>query len=74
MKTAMSALGSAHAKRHTAMSTTSMRNEDDDEGEAGAKPGEVEGKDIDPDAMAFIHAKRKVDDLQRAKKQEKRIH
>lgn len=35
--------------------------------------GEVEGRDLDPDALAFIQAKRKVDDLQRAKKQEKRI-
>jgi len=35
--------------------------------------GEVEGKDVDPDAVAFIKAKRNVDDLQRAKKQEKRI-
>jgi len=34
---------------------------------------EVEGRDVDPDAMAFIKAKRNVDDLQRAKKQEKRI-
>lgn len=34
---------------------------------------EVEGKDVDPDAVAFIKAKRNVDDLQRAKKQEKRI-
>ena len=33
----------------------------------------VEGRDIDPDALAFIKAKRKVDDLQRAKKMEKRI-
>ena len=33
----------------------------------------VEGKDIDPDALAFIKAKRKVDDLQKAKKAEKRI-
>lgn len=33
----------------------------------------AEGKDIDPDALAFIKAKRKVDDLQKAKKAEKRI-
>lgn len=31
-----------------------------------------EGKDIDPDAMAFIKAKRKVDDLHKAKRQEKK--
>jgi hypothetical protein len=35
--------------------------------------GDREGKDIDPDALAFIKAKRKVDDLQKAKKYEKRI-
>ena len=35
--------------------------------------GEREGRDIDPDALAFIKAKRKVDDLQKAKKYEKRI-
>jgi hypothetical protein len=35
--------------------------------------GEREGKDLDPDALAFIKAKRKVDDLQKAKKYEKRI-
>ena len=34
---------------------------------------EREGRDIDPDALAFIKAKRKVDDLQKAKKYEKRI-
>jgi len=33
----------------------------------------VDGKDIDPDALAFIKAKTKVNDLQRAKKAEKRI-
>lgn len=33
----------------------------------------VDGKDVDPDALAFIKAKTKVDDLQRAKKAEKRI-
>ena len=27
--------------------------------------GEREGKDLDPDALAFIKAKRKVDDLQK---------
>jgi hypothetical protein len=45
--------------------------EEDREGTRAA--GEVEGKDIDPDALAFIAAKRNVDELQRAKKQEKRI-
>lgn len=35
--------------------------------------GDREGRDIDPDALAFIKAKRKVDDLQKAKKYEKRI-
>ena len=39
---------------------------------AGGAEG-VEGRDIDPDALAFIKAKRKVDDLQKAKKAEKRI-
>lgn len=34
---------------------------------------DLEGKDIDPDALAFIKAKRHVDDLQKAKKFEKRI-
>lgn len=34
---------------------------------------EVEGKDSDPDALAFIKAKKNVDDLQKAKKNEKRI-
>jgi hypothetical protein len=38
------------------------QNEDNEEGEGG----------IDPDAFAFIKAKRKVDDLHRAKKQEKK--
>lgn len=46
---------------------------DDEDAGLRAKP-EVEGRDIDPDALAFIAAKRKVDDLQRAKKAEKRIH
>ena len=36
--------------------------------------GEIEGRDIDPDALAFIAAKRKVDDLHKAMKQEKKIH
>lgn len=35
--------------------------------------GDREGRDFDPDALAFIKAKRKVDDLQKAKKYEKRI-
>jgi len=35
--------------------------------------GDREGRNIDPDALAFIKAKRKVDDLQKAKKYEKRI-
>ena len=35
--------------------------------------GEKEGRDTDPDALAFIKAKRKVDDLQKAKKYEKKI-
>lgn len=39
----------------------------------GAPSGDKEGRDIDPDALAFIKAKRKVDDLQKAKKFEKRI-
>lgn len=33
----------------------------------------AEGRDIDPDALAFIQAKRHVDDIQKAKKFEKRI-
>lgn len=33
---------------------------------------EVEGQHIDPDALAFIRAKKKVDDLSKAKKQEKK--
>ena len=40
---------------------------------ASLPSGEREGKDLDPDALAFIKAKRKVDDLQKAKKYEKRI-
>ena len=37
---------------------------DDQEGEAGdIRAAEIEGRDTDPDALAFIHAKRKVDDL-----------
>lgn len=34
--------------------------------------GEVEGRDLDPDALAFIKAKRNVDDLHKAKKLEKK--
>jgi hypothetical protein len=53
------------------ISNTSQKNivdlGDDLEGDA-ARPGDIEGRDVDPDAMAFIHAKRKVDDLQKAKK------
>lgn len=33
---------------------------------------EKEGIDVDPDALAFIKAKRKVDDLHKAKKLEKK--
>lgn len=33
---------------------------------------EVEGRDADPDAVAFIKAKRKVDDLHKAKRQERK--
>jgi hypothetical protein len=33
---------------------------------------EIEGRDIDSDAMAFIKAKRNVDELHRAKKFEKK--
>ena len=32
---------------------------------------EAEGVDVDPDALAFIKAKRKVDDLHKAKRFEK---
>ncbi len=32
----------------------------------------IEGRDTDPDAMAFIKAKRNVDDLHKAKRQEKK--
>ena len=39
----------------------------DNEGEE-----EIEGRDVDPDAMAFIKAKKKVDDLHKAKKMEKK--
>lgn len=42
-------------------------------------PGETDGMDveqmnenIDPDALAYIKAKRKVDDLHKAKKMEKK--
>jgi hypothetical protein len=38
---------------------------DDQEGEGG----ETEGKDLDPDALAYIRAKRNVDDLHKAKRQ-----
>lgn len=40
---------------------------------ASSGGGDIEGKDLDPDALAFIKAKRAVDDLQRAKKYEKKI-
>lgn len=46
---------------------------DEGDGDIVKAVGETEGKDIDPDALAFIKAKRKVDDLQRAKKMEKKI-
>jgi len=38
------------------------------------KPGEeeIEGVHADPDAIAFIRAKKQVDDLSRAKKHEKK--
>ncbi len=58
---------------------TSMKNMIDlgldDEDLIGTMGGaqEVEGRDVDPDALAFIKAKRHVDDLQKAKKFEKRI-
>ena len=46
----------------------------EDEEFAGAQGTEgAEGREIDPDALAFIHAKRHVDDIQKAKKFEKRI-
>jgi len=47
---------------------------DDHEQAEVKESGDIEGRDIDPDAMAFIKAKRNVDDLQKAKKNEKRIH
>ena len=40
--------------------------------EMGENGEEQEGKDIDPDAVAFIKAKRKVDDLHKAKRHEKK--
>ena len=47
--------------------------DEEDLGMTSGFGGELEGKDIDPDALAFIKAKRHVDDLQKAKKFEKRI-
>ena len=38
----------------------------------GAAAGDTEGVDVDPDALAFINAKKKVDDLHKAKKFEKK--
>ena len=46
----------------------------EDEEFAGAQGNEgAEAQIIDPDALAFIQAKRHVDDIQKAKKFEKRI-
>lgn len=42
---------------------------EDSEGRQGE---ETEGKDMDPDALAYIRAKRNVDDLHKAKKFEKK--
>jgi len=75
----MAASTAGITKRNVAthLSQTSQRNMHDsgDEGDGDnlKAAGETEGKDIDPDALAFIKAKRKVDDLQRAKKMEKKI-
>lgn len=46
--------------------------QDDGDDEYEEKRGDIEGRDIDPDALAFIKAKRNVDDLHRAKKLEKK--
>ena len=44
-----------------------------DEGEGAPATGdEIEGRDIDPEALAYIKTKRKVDDLHKAKKHEKK--
>lgn len=53
---------------------TTFADQEDDEEDDLRPRAEIEGRDVDPDALAFITAKRKVDDLQRAKKAEKRIH
>lgn len=55
------------------MTTTKRLVDLGEDMEATRVGGEIEAKDVDPDAVAFIKAKRNVDDLQRAKKQEKRI-
>ena len=58
----------AATKRAAALTNSSQKNlidfGDDQEGDAGdTRAAEIEGRDTDPDALAFIHAKRKVDDL-----------
>jgi hypothetical protein len=45
---------------------------DYDENSGTGTGGEKEGTDVDPDALAFIKAKRKVDDMHKAKKLEKK--
>jgi hypothetical protein len=48
-----------------------MLDTGDDEEERG-EPTEEDGFAVDPDALAFINAKKKVDDLHKAKKHDKK--
>ena len=48
-------------------------DEDHRAGDGADGHHEIEGKDMDKDVLAFIKAKRNVDDLHKAKKHERKL-
>lgn len=61
------------AKKGGAVDMFKDNGNEDGEGAPATGGAELEGRDIDPEALAFIKAKRKVDDLHKAKKHEKKV-
>jgi len=50
-----------------------VANRHDDDSDEENSQAHKEGQDVDPDALAFIRARRNVNDLTKARKEEKKI-